>query len=195
MEASRQPGRDVGPPLSGAAGSSKGSPRGTAPPRSGSSNSFRAAEEAAAEGSEEALACPWLPAGCRVERVWPNLLPQPAEREQYCHFGLQGRLRKHQRNGATWGKRQALTGACSPGPASLHAGPEPPDGTPPGFKSSRPPHCFQEETASSVHTPGSPWPRPVGPLSSAPRAAPQSSYKRSRSANHRPGAASCGMQW
>ena len=80
-EASLWPSQGVAPPLWEAAGSSKGSPRGTAPPRSGLSNSFRAAEKGAAEWSEDVLACLQLPGGCRVETVWPNLLAQPRERE------------------------------------------------------------------------------------------------------------------
>lgn len=54
---------DTRPPLSWAAGSSKGSPRGTAPPRSGSSNNFRAVEKAGAEWSEDGLARPQLRGG------------------------------------------------------------------------------------------------------------------------------------
>lgn len=42
LEVSLRPRLDVSPPCSQAAGNSRGSPRATAPPRSGSSNSFRA---------------------------------------------------------------------------------------------------------------------------------------------------------
>lgn len=105
LEASLWPRRGVGPPLSQAAGSRRESPRGTAPPRSGSSNSFRAVgrqQQGCQRKPWPVLSYPRY----KVEEAWPSLLGHPARDKAENQRSGPGRGRRRMRTRAHRGLGQ-----------------------------------------------------------------------------------------